>query len=264
MLMKKINLSNRAINLLKSDNRQRFKGYVLGEWESDFKSYFAIGACFALCMEHWAKYWITNANQFIANMEKDFNENETTEEELANAVLAIQEALNNFEVLQLPQPLEAEKEVIVELSEKYNLKCKFDAFYWDYILDHKTVSSFTKPEETEEKYGQQMKLYQYAWWKTTGEKLPAYIQEIKKARPSIPAELKKEDLLALVPAEKHEELTTVVALKDYLRIHPLPERCGQRIEFAWRDELIAECEDLLHRAMKKADYLQTLTLEDVL
>jgi len=85
-------------------------------------------------------------------MEKEFNENETTEEELANAVLAIQEALNNFEVLQLPQPLEAEKEVIVELNEKYNLKVRFDAFYGDYILDHKTVSTFTKPEEYQEKY----------------------------------------------------------------------------------------------------------------
>lgn len=262
--MKKINLSNRSINLLKSDNRQRFKGYVLWEWESDFKSYFAIGACFASCMESRAKSWDFRSDLFLANMEKDFKENDASEEELANAVLAVTEAINNFKVLDLPKPLEAEKEVIIELTESYNLKCKFDAFYGDSILDHKTVSVFTKDEEAEEKYWQQMKLYQYARYKTTGEKLPAYIQEIKKARPSIPADLKKEDLLALVPADKHAELTTVVALKDYLRMHPLPEWCGQRIEFAWRDELIAECEDLLHRAMKKADYLQTLTLEDVL
>lgn len=262
--MKKINLSNRSINLLKADNRQRFKGYVLWEWESDFKPYFAIGECFALCMEHWGKFGTTQSEQFLEEMAKKFQENEAPEEELATATMAVMEALNNFEVLNLPRPLEAEKEIIVELTENYNLKVRFDAFYGDYILDHKTVSTFTKPEEYEEKYWQQMKLYQYARYKTTGEKLPAYIQEIKKARPSIPAELKKEDLLALVPAEKHEELTTVVALKDYLRIHPLPERCGQRIEFPWREELIAECEDLLHRAMKKADYLQTLTLEDVL
>lgn len=262
--MKKINLSNRSINLLKADNRQRFKGYVLGEWESDFKAYFAIGSCFALCMENWAKCWSYNSEYFIANMEKEFKENGASEEELANAVLAIQEALNNFSVLELHKPLEAEKEIIVELNEKYNLKCKFDAFYGDYILDHKTVSSFTKDEEVEEKYGQQMRLYQYAWFKTTWEKLPAYIQEIKKARASVPAELKKEDLLALVPEDKHEKLTTVVALKDYLRMNPLPEWCGKRFEFTWKDELVEEVEDLLKRAIKKADYLQTLTLDDIL
>lgn len=262
--MKKINLSNRSINLLKADNRQRFKGYVLGEWESDFKAYFAIGSCFALCMENWAKCWSYNSEYLIANMEKEFKENGASEEELANAVLAIQEALNNFSVLELHKPLEAEKEIIVELNEKYNLKCKFDAFYGDYILDHKTVSSFTKDEEVEEKYGQQMRLYQYAWFKTTWEKLPAYIQEIKKARASVPAELKKEDLLALVPEDKHEKLTTVVALKDYLRMNPLPEWCGKRFEFTWKDELVEEVEDLLKRAIKKADYLQTLTLDDIL
>ncbi len=261
---KKINLSNRAINLLKSDNQTWFKGYVLGQWESEFKSYFAIGECFALCVEHWAKFGLTNIQPYLDEMMKKFKDNNAPEEDLANATLAVTEALNNFSVLDLPRPAEAEKEVIVELNEKYNLKVRFDAFYGDYILDHKTVSTFTKAEETEEKYWQQMKLYQYARYKTTDEKLPAYIQEIKKARPSIPADLKKEDLLALVPVEKHAELTTVVALKDYLRMHPLPEWCGQRIEFPWRDELIAECEDLLHRAMKKADYLQTLTLEDVL
>lgn len=262
--MKKINLSNRSINLLKADNRQRFKGYVLGEWESDFKAYFAIGSCFALCMENWAKCWSYNSEYFIANMEKEFKENGASEEELANAVLAIQEALNNFSVLELHKPLEAEKEIIVELNEKYNLKCKFDAFYGDYILDHKTVSSFTKDEEVEEKYGQQMRLYQYAWFKTTWEKLPAYIQEVKKARASIPQDLKKEDLLALVPEDKRSELKTVADLKDYLRMHPLKEWIGNRIEFKRDDSLIAECEDLIRRAIKKAEYLKTLSLEDVL
>ena len=263
-MTKKINLSNRSIGLLQADNRKRFKGYVLGQRESEFQAYFAIWECFASCMEAKKKLWDYNTEVNFAEMEKKFKDNNAPEEELANAMIAVTEALNNVQTLELPDPLEAEKEIIVPLTEKYNLKVRFDAFYWDYILDHKTVATFTKPEEYEEKYSQQMKLYQYAWWRTTGEKLPAFIQEIKKARPSIPADLKKEDLLALVPAEKHAELTTVTALKDYLRIHPLPEWCGQRIEFPWREELIAECEDLLHRAMKKADYLQTLTLDDVL
>ncbi len=149
---KKINLSNRAINLLKSDNQTWFKGYVLGQWESEFKSYFAIGECFALCVEHWAKFGLTNIQPYLDEMMKKFKDNNAPEEDLANATLAVTEALNNFSVLDLPRPAEAEKEVIVELNEKYNLKVRFDAFYGDYILDHKTVSTFTKAEETEEKY----------------------------------------------------------------------------------------------------------------
>lgn len=262
---KKINLSNRSIGLLQADNRKRFKGYVLGQRESEFQSYFAIWECFASCMDAYCKTGDFNTEYNLSVMEKKFKDNEANEEDLAKAVLAVTEALNNFRTLELPKPLESEKEIIIPLTEKYNLKVKFDAFYGDYILDHKTVSAFTSEEEALEKYGQQMKLYQYARYKHTGEKVPAIIQEIKKARASIPAEYsKKEDLLTLVPAEKHEELKTVADIKWYLRTHPLPEWCGKRFEFAWKDELIEECEDLLRRAMIKADYLQTLSLEDIL
>nr|DAN25655.1 MAG TPA: hypothetical protein [Bacteriophage sp.] len=41
-MTKKINLSNRSIGLLQADNRKRFKGYVLGQRESEFQAYFAI------------------------------------------------------------------------------------------------------------------------------------------------------------------------------------------------------------------------------
>lgn len=216
-------------------------------------------------MDAYCKLGDFNTEHNLAVMEKKFKDNWADEEELAKAVLSVTEALNNFRTLEIPTPLESEKEVITRLNEKYNLKVKFDAFYWDYILDHKTVSVFTNPEEVEEKYGQQMRLYQYARYHHTGEKLPIYIQEIKKARASIPAEYsKKEDLLTLVPEEKHAELKTVVEIKDYLRTHPQKEWCGKRFEFAWTDDLIPECEDLLRRAMIKADYLQTLSLEDIL
>lgn len=67
-----------------------------------------------------------------------------------------------------------------------------------------------------------------------------------------------------MPTEKHTEVKTVVEIKDYLRTHPLKEWCEKRFEFAWTDDLIPECEDLLRRAMIKADYLQTLSLEDIL
>ena len=264
-MTKKINLSNRSIGLLQADNRKRFKGYVLGQRESEFQAYFAIWECFASCMEAKKKLWDYNTEVHFAEMEKKFKENNAPEEELANAMIAVTEALNNVQTLELPVPLEAEKEIIVPLTEKYNLKVRFDAFYWDYILDHKTVATFTPEEKVEEKYGQQMRLYQYARYKYSGEKLPIYIQEVKKARASIPQEYsKKEDLLTLVPKEKREELKTVADIKNYLRTHPLKEWCGKRFEFAWTDDLIPEVEDLLRRAMIRADYLQTLNLEDVL
>jgi hypothetical protein len=261
-MTKKINLSNWSINLLKADNVQWFKWYVLGQWENEFKSYFAVWECFASCMDCRAKFGDFNSEYNLEVMEKKFKENWASEDELAAAVLSITEALNNFTTLELPTPLESEKEIIVELNDKYNLKVKFDAFYWDYILDHKTVSIFTKEEEADEKYWQQMKLYQYARYKQTWEKIPAYIQEIKKARASVPATLLKADLQALVPEEMKE--STVNDMKDYLRAHPLKERCWNRIEFKRNDSIIEEMESLLKRAMKKADYLQTLTLDDVL
>lgn len=260
--MKKINLSNWSINLLKWDNRQWFKWYVLGEWENDFKPYFAIGEAFASCMDYRAKFWEFNSEFILWNMEKKFKENGATDDEVALASLSVSEALNNFRTLDLPKPIESEKEVIVELNDKYNLKVKFDAFYWDYILDHKTVSIFTKPEEALEKYGQQMKLYQYARFKHMGEKLPAYIQEIKKWRASVPKELLKEDLQKLVPDFMKE--STVNDMKDWLRVNPPKEWIWNRIEFAWDDSIIEEMETLLQRAMKKADYLQTLQLDDIL
>lgn len=216
-------------------------------------------------MDAYCKLGDFNSEHNLEVMEKKFKDNEAEEEDLAKAVLAVTEALNNFRTLDLPKPLESEKEIIIPLTEKYNLKVKFDAFYGDYILDHKTVSTFTSEDEVEEKYGQQMRLYQYAWRKHTGEKLPIYIQEVKKARASIPQEYsKKEDLLTLVPEEKREELKTVADIKNYLRTHPLKEWCGKRFEFAWTDDLIPEVEDLLRRAIIKAEYLQTLQLEDIL
>lgn len=261
-MAKKINLSNWSINLLKWDNRQWFKGYVLWEWENEFKPYFAIWEAFASCMDYRAKMGDFNQEFILWNMETKFKENGATDEEVALASLSVQEAINNFKELEIPTPIESEKEVIIELNERYNLKVKFDAFYGDYILDHKTVSVFTKPEEADEKYWQQMRLYQYARYKHMGEKLPAYIQEIKKGRASVPANLLKADLQKLVPDNLKE--ATVNDMKDYLRMHPLKEWIWNRIEFPWNDSIIEEVETLLKRAMKKADYLQTLQLDDIL
>nr|DAU54245.1 MAG TPA: hypothetical protein [Bacteriophage sp.] len=80
-------------------------------------------------MDAYCKIGDFNTEHNLAVMEKKFKDNEADEEDITKAVLAVTEALNNFRTLDLPKPLESEKEVIVPLTEKYGLKAKFDAFY---------------------------------------------------------------------------------------------------------------------------------------
>lgn len=264
---KKTNLSNRAINLLKSDNQTWYKGYVLGQWDNEFQTYFSIWWCFARIMESWGKSWEWRLEQNLEIMKQEFKDwlgLDEYKEEYNKAVETINDCINNAVELWLTRPLEAEKEVIIDIDENYSLKCKFDAFYGDHIMDHKTVSSFTKEEAKFEKYWQQAKLYQYAYYKSTGEKLPIKFQEIKKWKASIPREYKKEDLQKLVPEEKLEELKTVADLKEYLKLHPLKERIGNELVFERDETLVPFVEDLLKKAIVKAEWLKTLELEDIL
>jgi hypothetical protein len=80
-------------------------------------------------MDYRTKFGEFNTEFVLSNMEKKFKENGATDDEVALASLSVSEALNNFKTLDLPKPIESEKEVIIELNERYNLKVKFDAFY---------------------------------------------------------------------------------------------------------------------------------------
>lgn len=158
---------------------------------------------------------------------------------------------------------EAEKTVLLDLGNWYNLKCKFDSLEERHIADDKSASTLTKKEEVEEKYFQQIALYQYAYFKKFWEKKKGLIREFKKSQASLPT--KKEELIALMP-EDYEgiEALKVKDMKDYLKAHPKKERISQEIEFEWDDKIIDFCEDLLTRSVKKANWLKTLSIEDVL
>lgn len=265
--MKKTNLSNRAITLLKNDNQTRYKGYVLGQWENEFKTYFSIGGCFARIMESWGKSWDYRIEQNLEIMKKEYQDwlgLDNYEEEYQKAVDTVNDCINNAIEYEIKRPDEAEKEVIVDIDDNYQLKCKFDAFYWDYIMDHKTVSSFTKEEAKFEKYGQQAMLYQYAYFKSTGEKLPIVFQELKKGKPSIPRDLKKDDLLLLIPEDRRSEAKTVADCKEYLKLHPLKERVWNKLVFERDEKLVSTVEDLIKKAIVKAEWLKTLDLDDIL
>jgi hypothetical protein len=173
--------------------------------------------------------------------------------------------IQNAQIAITEKPQEAEKEIITPINDKYDLKVKMDAFYGDLIVDHKSVSSFTKEEE-HNKYRDQMDLYQYAHYKTTGEKLPAKIIEILKRKPSLPT--KKDDLLEMLPAKQKmqalEEKLKVDEIKNILHLHTTKDQVCQEIDFTWSDEIIERVETRIRRAIIKADWLQTLELEDIL
>lgn len=262
--MNKIHLSNWSITLLKTDNRKWYNSYVLGNWEDEFQTYLSIGACFARCMDDWSKTGDYNVEHNLEVMKKEY-ETAWESEKVQDAIETVIQLIDNVKVLELAKPLESEKEVIVDLNDRYDLKCKFDALYKDCILDHKTVSAFTKEEEKDEKYWMQMRLYQYAYYLLTGEKKKAIIQEIKKGKASIPTSLKKEDIEWLLPIELKGTLKTITEMKDYLRDHPIAEWVGNRLEFPWDDNLLVSIDTLIRRAIVRADYLRTIeNLDDIL
>lgn len=173
--------------------------------------------------------------------------------------------IQNAQIAITKKPQEAEKQIITPINDKYDLKVKIDAFYSDLIVDHKSVSSFTKEEE-HNKYRDQMDLYQYAHYKDTGEKLPAQIRELLKRKPTLPT--KKDDLLEMLPNEQKmralEEKRNVQDIKNILYLHTKKDQVCQKIDFARSDEIIERAEIRIRRAMIKADWLQSLSLEDIL
>lgn len=264
-MAKKTNLSNRSINLLKNDNTARYKWYVLWEWESNFETYFALWATFASCMENRGKTGDYNLEANSQRMKMEFINAEKLDE-YDKYLLQLHDLIDNAKIAITERPVEAEREIIIDINDDYALKAKVDADYGTYLLDHKTVSSFTKEEEKAEKYGQQAKLYQYALWKATGEKQSIVFCEILKRKAILPT--KKDDLIAMLPSEQKdkaiEEKHTVDTIKNTLYLYTTADQVSQRLTFDRDDSLIEYVEKLLKKAVKKADWLKTLEVDEVL
>ena len=259
-----INLSNRSIELLKTDNIKRYKWYVLGEREDEFQTYFALGATFASCMESRAKTGDYNLDWNAQRMKMEFINNEKLDE-YDKYLVQLHELIGNAKIAITEKPVEAEKQIVVPINSEYSLKVKMDADYGDRLLDHKTVTAFTKEEE-KMKYKQQADLYQYAEYKFYDKKKPIDFVEIKKWKPSLPT--KKEDLLGMLEWEMLdkaiEEKRTVQKIKEHLYLHTTKEQVSNTITFEREDSIIERVEELLRKAILKADYLKSLDINDIL
>ena len=262
---KKTNISNWSINLLKSDNPTRYKWYVQWIREDKFEPYFVVWKAFASCMESRAKIGDYNMDWNIERMKQEFIKAERLDD-YEKSLVQFYELLQNAQLAITVASHEAEKEYIVELNDDYNLKVKVDADYIDFLLDHKAVSSFTKEEDKEEKYWQQAKLYQYAKYKVTGAKQKIIFCEILKKKAPLPT--KKDDLLSMLSEEQRElalqEKRTVDSIKQVLYLHTKIGQIRNDLVFERNDDIISYCEDLLARAIKKADYLKSLSPNEVL
>lgn len=259
-----INLSNWSIELLRTDNVKWYKWYVLWEWENEFETYFSLGAAFARCMESRAKKGDYNVDLNAQGMKTEFEQSGNIEE-YDKYLVQLHELIENAKIAITEKPIEAEKQIIVPINNEYSLKVKMDAYYWDRLVDHKTVTVFTKEEE-QEKYKQQAELYQYAEYKHFGNKKPIDFIEIKKWKPTFPA--KKDDLLDMLEWEYKnkaiEEKWTVDAIRQHLYLHTKKEQISNIITFEWDDSIIQRVEELLRKSILKANYLKSLNINDIL
>jgi hypothetical protein len=74
-------------------------------------------------------------------------------------------------------------------------------------------------------------------------------------------------IAALTPGEQEIAISQKMRVQDikdsFIYVAPL-EKVTQIITFKWNDKIIPYCEDLLRRAIIKAEYLKTLDLNEVL
>ena len=257
-----MNLSNWSINLLKNDNQTWYKWYVLWERESEFQTYFAIGKTFAEIVEQFHKTWSWDTDRHVEKMKQEFIVAQATDEDWDKSVSQLYELVENAKIVVTERTDRSEFESIIRINENYSLKSKYDALWDGLVEDYKSVTSFTKEEEKLEKYWQQIRLYQYSEYKRTGEKIKGKITEIKKGRPTLPQ--KKDDLIALFP-EWADTTGTIAELRARLLLYTTKDQVSQELHFEWEDSIIDYVEDLLRRAIIKANWLQTLpSLNDVL
>lgn len=250
-----LSISNRSIDLLRSDNPKRYKWYVLWERESEFETYFAIGTAFASIVEQYHKLWVRESDRFIKKMREEFNIWLATEEQRKKALVQIHELVENAKLVIIERTDNSEFTAITPLNSEYSLKCKYDALWDDYVEDYKTVKDLTKDEEIDEKYKQQVSLYQWSEYKRTWIKKRGKITEIKKWRPTLPT--KKDDLIAMIPEWVSTE-GTIADLRARLYLHVTKEQISREHWFEWDDSILDYIDKLLKKAIVKADRLRTI------
>ena len=259
------NLSNWSINMLKEDNLSWYKWYVLGRWSevSERQPYFCVGKYVHETIETYHRLWHWNTDRFVTELKLEFVKEWQDEETTERALSEYSHAIDNAKLVVTQRSENPEKQMLRDINAKYRLKCKLDVLRPDFIQDYKVVSSFTKDED-KEKFHQQACLYQYAVYKETGERMVCVMTEILKKKPSLPT--KKADLLDMVEEKDKEEMSSkkVADIKNYLYLRTNAEQVSKDHVFEWNDKIIDFAEDLIRKAIIKAEWLKTLNESDIL
>ena len=261
-----INLSNRSINMLRTDNKQWYKWYVLWEWESEFQTYFALGVAFHSCMEARAK---TGDYQLEVNAKRMKDEFVAWHalDDYDKYLVQLHDLVENAKLAVTTKPEESEKTILAPINEKYQLKCKVDAIIDKALVDYKTVTALTPSyDDALEKYWQQAMLYMYANYIQTGEKSDISFIEILKKKQTLPR--KKDELIAMLTDSQRktaeEQKRKVEQIKNVLYASAKAEDVSQMITISFTDNIVEQAKKLIKQATLKADRLQTLSYEDIL
>ena len=261
-----INLSNRSINMLRNDNKQWYKGYVLWERDSEFQTYFALGVAFHSCMEARAKTWDYQLESNAQRMKDEFVAWHALDD-YDKYLVQLHDLIENAKLAVTTKPELAEKIILAPINDKYQLKCKVDAIIDGTLVDYKTVTTLTSSyDDALEKYGQQAMLYMYANYKQTGEKSDISFIEILKKKQTLPR--KKGELIAMLTYSQRktaeEQKRKVEQIKNVLYASAKAEDVSQMITVSFNGNTIEQAEKLIKQATLKADRLQTLDYEDIL
>lgn len=251
--------------MLKNDNVKRYQWYVLGNRDEvmEFQTYFCVGKYVHECIEWYHRTGERNTQRSIEAMKEELLREEQDEDTVNKCISEFMFAIDNAKLAITERTDKPEQQYLVDINEDYRLKVKLDAEYEDHIIDYKIVSSFKSEEDKADHY-QQASLYQYGVYKATGKKKACKMVEILKKKQTLPT--KKADLIALLPEDKQEEYKTkkVTEIRNALYLLTKKEDVSNELVFDWNDEIIDYVEDLLRKAMKKADRLQSLELDEVL
>ena len=122
------------------------------ERESEFQTYFAIGKAFAEMVEHYHKIGEWDLEKFAKNMKEEYVTAGMEQEDIDNAMIILSDLYNNAQLVITERCDKSEYTSLLPIDDKYTLKCTYDALRDDIVEDYKTVTSFTKEDESLEKY----------------------------------------------------------------------------------------------------------------
>lgn len=260
MLDKLKRLSYSSIRLLNENQYKWFKQYIKGEWDNEFKSYFAVGKAFHLICENYNKTWQRNIDigiKYIWDEAKKLNYTEPLYKEEAQ----LQALYDNYFDGTQEQMEFAELEI---KSNEFEIE-----FMWvldgvkDWVIyDYKAVSSFTNEDnekwlekliEYHIQWGIYMMLYKAQFWFT-----PSKVQfiEVKKSNATLKYHKKDSiiDMAKLNPSYKEEDskLTKDKLIEKY-RLLPKGKNI---VEVLYSDELISRCKAIINNAIATIKWIK--------